>query len=92
MPLFLCSSNHHAPEAAVPRKDGRIVCRIQTLPLAQGTYVINVAAYVGATIYDWVGTALILDVETLDFYGTGHAIPTGHSPFLVRSVWADAPP
>jgi lipopolysaccharide transport system ATP-binding protein len=86
-PLFLCRSDHDAGPGGAPAGTTRVSCTIPDLPLAQGDYSVNAAVYSGARMLDWVPAALTFQVETIDFFGTGSGVPTGHSPFLVRSRW-----
>jgi lipopolysaccharide transport system ATP-binding protein len=71
--------------------EGEIVCRIPDLPLAAGTYQLNLWATVADEVADHVEHALPLRVEIGDVFGTGRAtIPEKHGPFVVRHSWRAA--
>jgi homopolymeric O-antigen transport system ATP-binding protein len=68
--------------------EGEIVCRIPDLPLAAGTYQLNLWATVAEEVADHVEHALPLHVEIGDVFGTGRAtVAEKHGPFVVRHSW-----
>lgn len=85
-PLIHCSLSQSSEPIHIEQGPGRVACRIERFPLAQGRYAINIAAQMGL-LYDWVESALVVDVETLDFFGNGYQVREGYCPFLVRSEW-----
>lgn len=88
-PLFHCCMNQDTGPVPLTPGRGRVVCRIKSIPLAQGRYTINAAAQWGV-MFDWVECASVVNVETIDFFGNGHKLPEGHSPFLIKSEWRTA--
>ncbi len=71
----------------MPTGRGQVYCRVDDLPLSEGSYSINVAAQQNSFLYDWVGEATTLDVTVLDYYGNGEMVLVGHSPLLIKSNW-----
>jgi lipopolysaccharide transport system ATP-binding protein len=71
---------------------GEIVCEIPDLPLAAGSYALNLWASVSDAVADHVEHALILHVAEGDFFGTGRAISADkHGPIALRHRWRLAP-
>lgn len=54
--------------------EGRLVCRIPCLPLAPGSYIIDLAVTAGGNRADRIINAARLEVAPGDFFGTGRAI------------------
>ncbi|MFZ5587062.1 MAG: ABC transporter ATP-binding protein [Thermodesulfobacteriota bacterium] len=54
--------------------EGRMVCRIPRLPLAPGSYVLDLAVRVGEVESDKVPNAARLEVAPGDFFGSGRPI------------------
>ena len=86
-PLFVCMASNSTEPFPIQPGSGRVWCRINHIPLADGSYSINVAAHLGSVLYDWVERAATLDVISADFYGNGSVPLKSHSPFLVQSDW-----
>jgi lipopolysaccharide transport system ATP-binding protein len=53
---------------------GKLVCRIPRLPLAPGSYILDLAVTVGGNRADKIKNAARLEVTPGDFFGTGRAI------------------
>ena len=85
--LFLCNTSHSIGPFSLSKGSGKVYCKIGELPLAAGTYSVNLAIMRGTSLYDWIGNACTLDVETINYFGNGSVSPRGHSPFLVKSYW-----
>jgi lipopolysaccharide transport system ATP-binding protein len=88
-PLFhLQMISQHGPIKSLPQS-GLVRCRIPTLPLIPGSYVLSFHC---STLYsdrslDSLLRALTINLEGADFYGTGRLPPASNGPFLVRADW-----
>ncbi|MCB0097245.1 MAG: ABC transporter ATP-binding protein [Caldilineaceae bacterium] len=89
-PLVLCRSVHDNNLFDIEQGMGTIDCYIPNVPLAEGSFYLNVAIQHNTSMYDWIERAATLDVIALDFYGNGSTTPKGHSPFLIKSQWQKA--
>ena len=65
-----------------------IQCRINKLPLNNGSYLCNLIAYKGNVIQDYIQEGFLLEVEEGDFYGTGKPIPHSQPCFLIENKWS----
>ncbi|MFN8496857.1 MAG: ABC transporter ATP-binding protein [Anaerolineae bacterium] len=66
---------------------GRLLARIDRLPLVEGVYNVNLYATIDGVLADWVQNAARVDVEAGDYYGTGRLTPSTHSKLLVAHFW-----
>jgi lipopolysaccharide transport system ATP-binding protein len=85
-PLVHCSMSQSSGPILIEPGHGRVACRIAEFPLAQGRYTINAAAQMGQ-LYDWVESASVINVETVNYFGNGYQVREGYCPFLVDSEW-----
>lgn len=76
---------HEPPEA------GSFSCRIQKLPLAPGSYTLDLIAWQNEVIQDWVHEAVKVIVEAGDFYGTGRMPPRTHGGVCIEQRWSTTP-
>jgi hypothetical protein len=86
-PLFLCSTSHSEGNYDIHPGKGSISCEISSLPLTTGTYVLHLSITKGNSNIQWIPQASKIDVQTIDYFGTGSNLSVGHSPFLVNSDW-----
>jgi lipopolysaccharide transport system ATP-binding protein len=70
----------------VPER-GKFVCHIDRLPLAAGSYSVNLYCTVNGTLADWVIDAARISVEQGDYFGTGRLTPPSHSKVLIPHTW-----
>jgi len=77
--------------ASAPFQDisgqGSMVCKIKKIPLAPGTYTVNVMIRSNEIIQDWLQEAATLVVEPGDFFGTGRMPPQSHGGVLLEQQW-----
>ena len=67
---------------------GEIVCRIPDLPLAAGSYRLNLWATCSDTVADQVEDACVFRVDAGDPFGTGRTtLAEKHGPVVVRHAW-----
>lgn len=72
----------------IAKGSGRIICRINKLPLPLGNYKIAIAAHDGlGNELDGLSTACIFDVETSNFFGARYVPPMRYSTVLVDHTW-----
>ena len=66
----------------------RIVrCKVDSLPLKPGRYVMDIEIRSNARPYDYVEHASVVDVEFDDFYGTGEMLWNYEGSVLHRASW-----
>lgn len=63
------------PRVVPGKKDVRVV--IPKLPLVPGRYRVTLYATNNGIVADWIKEAVIFEVESGDYYGTGHLPPHG---------------
>jgi hypothetical protein len=56
---------------------------IRKLALVPGRYRLTIYATLNGSVTDWIKSAAVFDVETGDFYGTGHLPPQGQGMFTL---------
>ena len=66
---------------------GKLVCHVDRLPLATGSYSVNLYCTVNGILADWVIDAARLSVEQGDYFGTGRLTPSSHGKVLVSHSW-----
>lgn len=82
-------ANHIANEPFETLKKGNsIQCKINKLPLTQGTYVCNIIAYKDGVIQDYIQEAFNLEIEEGDFFGTGKVMPSSQQTYLIDNKWS----
>jgi len=86
-PLFVASSQITGTSFATAPADGVFRCRIPRLPLAPGSYSLNVYAEVNGVIADWVQNAAEFEVLEGDFFRSGQLPPSSHGQFVVDHSW-----
>ncbi|MDI6739905.1 MAG: ABC transporter ATP-binding protein [Candidatus Edwardsbacteria bacterium] len=67
---------------------GYFSCVIKKLPLAAGSYTVNIAVRQNDIIQDWVQEAAVLQVEGGDFFGTGRLPPSSHGGMYLVQEWS----
>jgi len=67
---------------------GTFVCRINKLPLMEGTYLLNVSLNQNGLMQDWVQEASTINVIAGDFYSTGKVTPATHRSILIDNSWS----
>ncbi len=87
MPLFfLQTRTQHGPwEKAPPR--GRVVCRLDEVPLVPGEYLLTIGCMTGERQLDLLEHVASFTVEPRDFFDSGYLPPPLNGPVLVRSEW-----
>jgi lipopolysaccharide transport system ATP-binding protein len=70
---------------------GQIRVRLPRLALPAGRYTLNLFAYAGNEIADWLQRATELTVAEGDFYMSGEPLPESHQSVLVDQQWLTAP-
>lgn len=85
--LFYCETKHSCAPFEIRKRQGYVICTIDSFPLDQGSYSFNVTAHRGDVYYDLVREAGTFNVDGGDFFGNGATTEFGYSPFLVKSQW-----
>jgi lipopolysaccharide transport system ATP-binding protein len=66
---------------------GRMVCRIDALPLGPGRYTFEAGIAANGLTCDHVEDIAFIDIDNGDFFLTGRTPPDRQSAFLVRHAW-----
>jgi lipopolysaccharide transport system ATP-binding protein len=87
--LFTCSTRYNAKHPQRIPAVCTAVCRIPKLPLAPGTYRIDLWSAVRGEEADYIENAGQFTVVEGDFFGGGKLpIASKHGPFLVEHTWS----
>jgi len=72
----------------ISEKD-KILCKIENLPLANGSYRVALFAAFGEhEILDWIEDAALVNVDGGDFFSTGSQGLPSHCKILTKAQWA----
>ena len=85
--LFNCSNQVSGQTLSGWSEAGYVSCRIPRLPLTSGTYNINLFISINGLVADWIQNAATFNVQSADYFGTGHLPPATHGSFLVDHSW-----
>lgn len=66
---------------------GRIVCKIESLPLVPGRYSVNLSLTLGGSPHHRVRNAFVFQVEPGDFFKNGKMPSFDQAKFLINSEW-----
>ena len=69
------------------KKNGYFSCKLDKLQLSPGSYPVNLIIRTSNQIQDWIQEAIILRVESGDYYGTGMLPPQSHQGVLLEQKW-----
>jgi homopolymeric O-antigen transport system ATP-binding protein len=87
MPLFfLQTRTQHGLWERAPR-EGRVVCRLNEVPLVPGEYLLTIGCMSGDRQLDLLEHVASLSVEPRDFFNSGYLPPQLNGPVLIRSEW-----
>jgi len=87
MPLFFLQTRtqHGLWEKAPVR--GRLVCRLDQVPLVPGEYLLTIGCMTGERQLDLLEHVASFSVEPRDFFDSGYLPPSLNGPVLIRSQW-----
>jgi len=68
-------------------EQGYFACRVKKLPLAPGSYTVNLIVRQNELVEDWIQEAVSITVEAGDFYGTGRMPPETHGGVFIEQDW-----
>jgi lipopolysaccharide transport system ATP-binding protein len=89
--LFTAATYLSDEAPASVRRAGKVVCRLDQLPLTPGRYCLTVnAGPLHAAWTDVIDQALWFDVTVTDYYGNGRLPNLDWGRFLMRSRWSSA--
>ena len=87
MPLFfLQTRTQHGLWDRAPHA-GRVVCRLDEVPLVPGEYLLTIGCMAGDRQLDLLEHVASLSVEPRDFFNSGYLPPQLNGPVLIRSEW-----
>ena len=87
-PVFHCSNEVSGDPIDHVDLEGEFRLTIKRLPLAPGSYTINLYCEVDGDVADWVQAAAFLDVIEGDFFGTGRLPAASHGSVVVDHAWS----
>jgi lipopolysaccharide transport system ATP-binding protein len=87
MPLFFLQTRtqHGLWESAPP--SGRVVCRLDEVPLVPGEYLLTIGCMTGERQLDLLEHVASFSVEPRDFFDSGYLPHPLNGPVLIRSQW-----
>jgi lipopolysaccharide transport system ATP-binding protein len=87
--LFIClSRNSYDGVMKLNKEEGFITCIIPKLPLLPGLYSIDICLKYGSDITDEIDSAIRLEVEFGDFFGTGKMHTEMMNGMIVYHTWS----
>jgi lipopolysaccharide transport system ATP-binding protein len=86
---FVTLLSSQLTDVVFDRVSGRGVwsCLLKKLPLAAGSYIVNLIIRQNEVVQDWIQEAARLVVEAGDFYGTGRTPPPTHGGVFFEQTW-----
>jgi lipopolysaccharide transport system ATP-binding protein len=87
---FVTLLSSQLTDVVFDRVSGRGVwsCLLKKLPLAAGSYTVNLIIRQNEVVQDWIQEAARLVVEAGDFYGTGRTPPPTHGGVFLEQMWS----
>ncbi|UCC53219.1 MAG: hypothetical protein JSV68_04470, partial [Anaerolineaceae bacterium] len=70
-------------------KNGSVTCRTGPINLTPGPFHVNVAVRTGGVLADHIVSACSVEVEAIDFYGTGKLTDRQTALCLVQQEWGE---
>ncbi|PKM92496.1 MAG: ABC transporter ATP-binding protein, partial [Euryarchaeota archaeon HGW-Euryarchaeota-1] len=84
--LFFANTIVTKKRISLRNNDGVIICKIKRLPINPDKYYINYDVYDKGVLLDKLENAILVPIETGDFYGTG-VLWGGHGTVLTDYKW-----
>jgi lipopolysaccharide transport system ATP-binding protein len=81
--LFICSTHYKNKNFPSVPSEGTVECRIPHLPLAAGSYPVDINIFVRHSRADYVAHAATVEVHEGDFYGSGQLPAIKHSGYML---------
>ncbi|MGB2963583.1 MAG: ABC transporter ATP-binding protein [Anaerolineales bacterium] len=72
-------------------KEGSVVCVIPKLGLPEGNYILNLAMSYGKEQIDHVENAIVLNIHSGDYFGTGKLPSKKENKFFMENIWKMIP-
>ena len=86
--VLVFSSEETNSNCAHIDEDGYIECVVPYLPLAGGTFSINLYATVNGLMADYVLNAATLNVDDGDYYPAGGSRHPAHPVYVAKHYWS----
>ena len=87
MPLFFLQTRAQLGLRERAPRAGRVVCRLEEVPLVPGEYLLTVGCLTGERQLDLLEHVASFSVEPRDFFGSGYLPHQLNGPVLVRADW-----
>jgi lipopolysaccharide transport system ATP-binding protein len=87
MPVFGVNNRFTTAHYDRPPSSGAMACRFETLPLAPGTYFVDLCFEEDSAHLDVIPEAISFEVLPRDVYGTGRLPPPAFGPILWHGTW-----
>ncbi|WP_298421577.1 ABC transporter ATP-binding protein [uncultured Kordia sp.] len=85
--IISISSNLKKEIATIDQNTGKVRCKIDSLPLVQGSYLLNVFVANKAGVADYLEKVLTFEVEENDYFGNGKLVDSKWGTIIVDHKW-----
>lgn len=85
--VFLCGNSFSGKTFESLPINGKVLCRIPSLPISPGVYYLNIYCGFPGLTKDWIKNAAQLRVVDADFFGTGRTPPNNAGTVWVHHNW-----
>jgi lipopolysaccharide transport system ATP-binding protein len=86
-PLFFLQTRAQLGLSERAPRAGRVVCRLDEVPLVPGEYLLTVGCLTGERQLDLLEHVASFSVEPRDFFGSGYLPHQLNGPVLIRTAW-----
>jgi lipopolysaccharide transport system ATP-binding protein len=87
MPLFFLQTRAQLGLSERAPRAGRVVCRLDEVPLVPGEYLLTLGCLTGERQLDLLEHVASFSVEPRDFFGSGYLPHQLNGPVLIRAAW-----
>jgi lipopolysaccharide transport system ATP-binding protein len=87
VPLFFLQTRSQLGLSDKAPPAGRIVCRLDEVPLVPGEYLLTIGCMTGERQLDLLEHVASFTVEPRDFFNTGYLPDVLNGPVLIRAQW-----
>ena len=85
--IISISSTYKDELKGIDQKEGEVVCKIDSLPLVKGEYLLNVFVSTTEGLADYLERVLSFEVEEADYYKTGKVVNPKWGQIVIDHQW-----